>query len=613
MFENSTFTAGIIRGTSEDCFVGIRLQILNPHLHRVNSGLKILSALKNQVFGGFLILILCTFDLNAQQVRFDNLKEQYNKDNLLKINGGVSANAVFYSGDNASLTPFTWILSGNLNLNFFSRFNLPFSFNLNNLGGDYTYPTMPNRLSLHPSYKWVAGHIGDVSMAFSPYTLNGHQFTGAGVDLTPENLPVKISAMYGRLLKATEYNPEERLNIPAYKRMGYGAKALYDKNNISFGMTLFSARDNANSLKIIPDSLNITPQKNIAVSWEAGIKIIKNLTLSAEYGISLLTRDVRTSSNPRPEVPALTDYTPSSTYHALRASLNYQLGKNTFGFGYERVDPDYQSLGAYYFTNDLQNFTLNYARPFFADKLVLAANAGLQHDNLNNNKSKNTQQLVGAVNLNYNPNDRFNASASYSNFQTYTNIKSQFDYINEITDYDNLDTLDFTQLSQNANLSVNWTLNKDESKKHNLNFNLNYQEAADKYGEIISTGAVSRFYNLATNYGLYFIPVNLQVNTSINITYNTAGFNNMLTYGPSLSASTKLFNQKLTTGLSVAYNISTDTGEWQNSIFNLRWNVTYLILKKHNLSLVLINQNRNMRSRNAMNDLTSTFSYMYNF
>jgi hypothetical protein len=539
-------------------------------------------------------------------VRFDNLKEEYNKDNLLKINGGISANAVFYNGDNTALDPFTWVLAGNLNLSFFGRFNLPFSFNFNNLGGNYTYPTMPNRLSFHPSYKWIAGHIGDVNMSFSPYTLNGHQFTGAGVDLTPDNLPVKVSVMYGRLLKATEYNPEERLSVPAYKRMGYGAKALYDKNNISFGMTFFSTQDNENSLKIIPDSLNVLPQKNIAMSWEAGIKIMKNLTLSAEYGISILTRDLRIAK-------LQTADNLSSIYHALRAGLNYQLGKNTIGFGYERIDPEYQTLGAYYFVNDLENFTLNYARPFFKDKLTFAANLGLQHDNLDNNKSKNTQQLVGALNLNYNLSEQLNASISYSNFQTYTNLKSQFDYINEMTDYDNLDTLDFTQLSQNASLNVSWTFGKNESKKHNLNFNLNYQEAADKHGGIIGTGAASQFVNFATNYGLMFIPQNLQLNASVNVTYNTVGYDNMMTYGPSLGASTSLFDKKLTTGLSTAYNLSTNAGEWQNSVFNIRWNATYRILKKHNLSLVMINQNRNMKDRKTMRDFTSTFAYVYNF
>ncbi|MDR1896041.1 MAG: hypothetical protein LBR10_04535, partial [Prevotellaceae bacterium] len=34
----------------KNCFFGVRLQFLNPHLQLVNSGLKILSALKNRVF-----------------------------------------------------------------------------------------------------------------------------------------------------------------------------------------------------------------------------------------------------------------------------------------------------------------------------------------------------------------------------------------------------------------------------------------------------------------------------------------------------------------------------------------------------------------------------------
>jgi hypothetical protein len=553
-----------------------------------------------------------TFDGNAQQVRLDNLKEQYKKDNVLNINGGVAANAVFYNGSNAMRDPFTWVLSGNVNFSFFNQFNLPFSFNFNNLGGDYTYPTMPNRLSLHPSYKWTTAHIGDVSMAFSPYTLNGHQFTGAGVDLAPESFPVKLSVMYGRLLKATEYNPDERLNIPAYKRMGYGAKALYDRKNISLGMTFFSAKDDDNSLQIIPDSLNIFPQSNVAISWEAGLKIIKNLTLTAEYGISFLNRDVRRPSSLPPELSTI-EIVPSSTYHAQRAELTYQLSKNTFGLGYERIDPDYQSLGAYYFTNDLENFTLSYARPLFKDKLTLAANAGLQHDNLDDNKAEETQRLVASLNLNYNHSEHLNASFSYSNFQTYTNIKSQFDYINEMTNYDNLDTLDFTQLSQNINLSLNWSFGKSESKKHNLNFNINYQEAADKHADVIRTGEASQFYNFATNYGLFFIPLNTQINASANVTYNTVGSDNMLTYGPSLGVTSKFFDKKLTTGVSLSYNVSTDAGKWQNSIFNFRWNANYLILKKHGLNFILINQTRNIINHKATNDFTVTFSYMYNF
>jgi hypothetical protein len=510
--------------------------------------------------------------------------------------------------------PFTWVLSGNVNINVFGQFNLPFTFNFNNLGGSYTYPTMPNRLSLHPVYKWVAAHIGDVSMTFSPYTLSGHQFTGAGVDLTPEHLPLKVSIMYGRLLKATEYNPEERLSMPAYKRMGYGAKVLYDKDKYSLGMSFFSARDYENSLKIVPDSFAIFPQNNVAMSWEAGLRLIKNLTLTVEYGISLLTRDMRiNNANSSFFNRLFNQNSTSSIYHALHTELSYQLMKNTITFGYERIDPEYQSLGAYYFTNDLENFTVSYARPFFKDKLTFTVNAGLQHDNLDNNKSEEIQRIVGSVNLNYNHSEQLSASLAYSNFQSYTNIKSQFDYINEITNYDNLDTLNFTQLSQNATLNVNWNIAKNEAQKHNLSFNLNYQEAADKQNGAVRTGGASQFYNFATNYGLLFIPQSIQINTSVNVTYNTVGYNNMLTYGPSIGAAIKLFNNNLNTGITASYNASANNGNWQSSIFNLRLNIAYIILKKHNLNAVIVSQSRVMKEQPKVSDFTLTCGYMYNF
>jgi len=41
-------------------------------------------------------------------------------------------------------------------------------------------------------------------MTFSPYTLNGHQFRGAGVDLTPGKT-FQISAMAGQHRKAVEF------------------------------------------------------------------------------------------------------------------------------------------------------------------------------------------------------------------------------------------------------------------------------------------------------------------------------------------------------------------------------------------------------------------------
>jgi hypothetical protein len=545
--------------------------------------------------------MITAYYADAQQVRFDNLKKQFNKENIFRINGGVSANAVFYNGNVRMREPFTRVLNGNININTASMFNLPFSFNVNNLGGNYTYPTMPNRFSFHPSYKWLDGHIGDISMSFSPYTLNGHQFTGAGAEVKPDKIPLTVAVMYGRLLRATEYNPEERLSMPAYNRMGYGAKAFFDNDKFSAGMSFFSAGDDAGSLQIVPDSIDLMPQNNVAMSWEAGLKLMKNLTFTAEYGISLLTRDIR----------AVTEQN-QTTYHALRSNLTYQIAKNSFGIGYERIDPGYRSLGAYYFTNDLENFTFSYARPFFADKLTFAVSAGLQHDNLDNSKVEKTQCFVGSLNMDYNHSKHLNVSFSYSNFQSYTNIKSQFDYINDMTGYENMDTLNFTQLSQNANLNINWNFGNGKIRKHTLGFNINYQEAADKRDNTAYSGGRSSFYSLSSNYGLLFIPSNLQLHASANIFYSAIAQDNSLTCGPSLGLSGKFLNKTLTYGASASYNISADD-DMQNRFFNIRLNVAYLIVKKHNIGVALINQRRNAKERPSSNDFTTTVNYMYNF
>jgi hypothetical protein len=569
-----------------------------------------------------LIAFMSLIAGNAQQIRLDNLKETYGGKSPLKITGGVAANTVFRGGNASAGTPFTWVLSGNVNVGLFDMLNMPFGFNFNNLGGNYTYPTMPNRLALHPVYKWATAHVGDVAMSFSPYTLNGHQFTGGGVELAPDNLPLKFAAMYGRLLRATEYNPDERLNAPAYRRTGYGFKAEYSAGKYSAGMSLFVARDHENSLQNLPDSLGIAPQCNLASSWNVELKPIKNLTFSAEYGISLLTRDMRIGNAGASLADMLSGRNPSAeTFHAVRAEVSLQLTKNSVGLGYERIDPGYRSLGAYYFTSDLENFTLNFSRPFFRDRLTLATNVGIQRDNLDGDKAEKNLRFVGALNLNYNPGERLNVSFSYSNFQSYTNMRSQFDRINETTEYDNLDTLNFSQLSQSVVLNAGCNFGNGELRKHSLGLNLNWQEAVDRRNGSVGTGDGSQLYNLACSYGLSLVPLNVQITASANLTYSTVGYDNTLTFGPNLGVASKLFDKSLTAGASASYNLSverggnpqTGDGTGRGSVVNLRGSLAYTLLKKHSLNLVLINMRANAPNRPERRNFTVTLNYAYGF
>jgi hypothetical protein len=519
------------------------------------------------------------------------------------MSGGLSASTIFYNGNEAaSRDPWNYFLQGNINFNILGLIDLPFSFNFTNSGANHTYPTMPNRLSLHPTYKFLTGHIGDVAMSFSPYTLNGHRFTGVGLDINSTK-PLKISAMYGRLQKAVEADNGSATVKAAYQRMGGGLKLRYEQKSFQLAMSLFSAKDEASSLVVKPDSLNILPEQNIAGSISGNINLLPNMQLSVEYGISQMERDIRDAGNNR------------ETYHAIRSNLNYTFRQNTVGIGYERIDPDYKSLGAYYFNNDLENITLNYARPFFENKANIAISAGLQHDDLKNRNESKTSRFVFSADASYTHSEKLNFSGSYTTFQTHQNLRSQFDYINELTPYDNLDTLNFTQLSQNVNLNTSFIFGNND-RKQQLNLMLSYQEAADKQGDIIPEGAVSLFYNASFGYGLQIVPKNINFNLSLNGTQNRMSSINTFIVGPTAAINCLFFDKKLSSGISASYNTSYSEDTKQNEVWNLRFNSAYTLLKKHNISLSAIYRN-NSTLQNALskktNGITVTAGYNYRF
>ena len=222
--------------------------------------------------------------------------EQIGKAPWLTYNGGISANSIFYEG-NSNRDPFTYFINGSLNFNIAGVYNIPLSFSYTNQDFGYSNPFKINRLSIHPSYKWVATHIGDVAMTFSPYTLSGHQFTGAGVDITPPG-PFKISALFGRFLKATEYNPEVPEAVPAYERFGFGLKTSYDFSKVSLGLTFFTAKDDETSLQNpFPIELELTPKENAVLSAETSFTILDRAKISLEYAISGVTEDIEASES----------------------------------------------------------------------------------------------------------------------------------------------------------------------------------------------------------------------------------------------------------------------------------------------------------------------------
>lgn len=571
----------------------------------------------------FLVAFACIAckSINAQNIDLGNLKSTFSKKNALKLSGGLNATALTFGGnDGSTRDPLNWFIQGNLNINLFGQFDIPLSLNLTNAGTNLQLPNSPNRIGLHPTYKWITAHIGDVAMTFSPYTLSGHQFTGLGVDLAPKG-NFRISAMYGRLQNAVELDTLNTTSLPAYKRMGNGIKVVYTTNNkkAQYGVTVFTAKDDIESLAFKPDSLQILPQQNFVTSFNTSLKPTSNTEFIAEYAISALTRDIRDTtlvSEKSNNILASLINAKNSTgfFNALKMQFNFHLNTTVLGVGYERVDPGYKTLGAYFFANDLENFTVNFSRSFFKNTTNFSANFGVQRDNLDNAKSGENKRYIMSSNLSIAASKKVFANLSYSNFQTFMNIRPIFQLINQVNTIQNLDTLNFSQISQNANLNVNVITKKSPKASQNLNMNLSYQNAVDVQGGIKTANGSTEFYNATLTYNFSFIPSTINFNASYNYSYNKLASVGFTIQGPIVGISSRLFKKTVTLSLVSSFNSSSSTDVTQpaTDIYNTRFNATYTFFKKHNLTLGANNQKRVIGDLEN-NIMLGNLAYSFNF
>nr|WP_294931191.1 hypothetical protein [uncultured Flavobacterium sp.] len=542
----------------------------------------------------------------AQDVDLEN----FYKPNF-KVTGNVNANMMYYTSNadiHNSREPFTYLLSGNLNISAFN-FSIPLFYSITNQGNNlgYTAPFDFNRLSIMPKYKWVKAYIGNVSMTFSPYTLSGFPFKGVGLELTPQS-PFKITLMGGQLLKAV--SEEEALGgIPVYQRFGYGAKIGFEKQRYKLGWIGFYAKDDLNSLTMVTDK-GVTPKENFVNSLIFSTSVIKNLNLNVEYALSVLTDDTRSNTlsggNFRDKLFSSKEST--SFMNALNVNFDYNIQKSIVGLTYERIDPNYNTLGALYFNNDLENIALRFSRPFYQDKITVSTSLGFQRDDLANEKKQDTKRVVGAINMNYRVTDQINITGSYSNFSTYTNKKlDQFELINNPNVVVS-DTLDYRQLSQNANVNMSYAFGS--KRNQNLNFNYSIAGQANEQRGVIRRGQASTVQNYNVAHSINFIEMKVGLNSSLNYTNNQVGINNSASSGASVGVSKKLFKDKLNTNLGFLYNNS--QGDMNSSsVFGIKFNNSYTFLERHNCNINVISMFRSSTNTKKFNDLTATFNYAY--
>ena len=559
-----------------------------------------------------LLILLITNLINAQSIDVQSFKG-----NPFKLSGGINVGSTYYKSERNSRQPFVYNLSGNLNFSLYN-FSFPISYTYTNLGGNLNYniPFSFNRLSINPKYKWINAYAGDISLTFSPYTYAGHQFTGGAVELTP-NAKIKIAALGGKFLKATEDDGNPN-SLPAYERWGYGLKVDYGFSKFKVGLNTFFAKDLENSVNFISPNRNITPQKNLAIGVMVEGQINKEVKVYVDVTNSTLVTDTRADGTYNKGF-ASSFFSPNSSsrnFNALKTGFDVKIQKATLGVSYEKIDPNYKTLGAFFFSNDLENITANISRPFWKDKVSMTLNLGFQRDNLNNEKDQTNTRVVSTLNTSIKLSDKWNVTANFSNQNAVTNVNpDQFVEINQQNpELQSVQQLNYRQLSRSASFNSSYTFKKSVKSQKTINGNYSFNQVANEQAGLIRVGQLSDFHNLNLTYGHQLLKSKWGFNASTNVTINKIGTTNSVTIGPVLSASKKFFKDKFTSSFGTAINTTTGNGK-RSFNFNIRANAAYKYLDNHNFNMSLthlISENKTQTNFNSLNELTLNFGYAYN-
>jgi hypothetical protein len=471
----------------------------------------------------------------------------------VKVNGGASMSWTGYSHGGlggGKRDPLTYTITGNLGISILD-WSIPLSFAYSTRQLSYSQPF--NRIGISPRYKWVRLYGGYTSMSFSPYSLSGHSFLGAGVELSPG--PYRFSVMYGRLNERIKYDPE-RQNTPCFTRMGYGAKVGYDVENTAVYLSVFTAKDDQKSI-VLPSDTILRAKQNAVITLQGRQKVYEKFYVEGEYASSVLTNDINGTGTMRKKAvlgKMIGTNGSSIISDAFNVLVAYRGETASTELKYERVNPEYETLGSYYANNNFDNLTVAQTLMLKEGKINLSGNFGVERSNLVLRETNSDTRLVGSVSGTYTPSEKWSYSLSYSNFTSFTKVRPLDDPYFK----DEMDSLSFYQVNQTASGSVSHSIMSGQNR-HSIMFNGSYQRSSDKLVHR-DTSNLSNFYNGTLMHSYSIKATGLSFSESFNYFYGNGRGTKTLAYGPTLSVSKAFLESKLTSALMCGYNFTEVNG-----------------------------------------------------
>ncbi|WP_316848301.1 hypothetical protein [Pedobacter psychrodurus] len=551
----------------------------------------------------FLLLFACCFKVLSQDV------EQLVKAKPFTINGTMGLGLGTYSvnGIPARQRDFSYIFNGAPTLSIYGV-SFPFSVVVSDQQRSYTQPF--NQYGISPTYKWITFHAGWQSLEFSPFTLAGHNFLGGGIELNPGKL--RFGFIYGRFNKAIEEDLNQPLALAqqaAYKRTGYSTKLGWGTERNHVDVIFLNAKDQVNSLSNTPISTALSPAENMVLGISSKFSFLKHFVFDMDVSGSIYTRNVLSDTVKNLKLDKIgfikdliTLNASTQLLTAAQTSIGYQAANYNVRLKYRRVDPDYKSMGAYYFETDVQNYTVEGTLRLIKGQLQLGGSFGVQNDNILHDKSVRSNRKIGAANVSFNK-PEYGVDLRYTNFGI-----TQDRGLNPI-----IDMFRVARTNHNLSAMLHYNIN-DESISHGFVLVGNLQSLVD-LNEITKPNSKSnsKMANLSYQFGL---PKKaFGVNANLSYTVAEVTFGKTIFYGPTLGLSQAVDKGNLGLNASVSYQLQRNNDIDAGNIFNINFNSSYRLGKRNaaNLSLNYLKSNSKDVTLPSFNEFRSNLGLTHSF
>ena len=535
---------------------------------------------------------------------------------LITFSGGVSLSGTAYQpfGMESRRDPFSYTLSANINFRILDLIDVPFSMFMMSQNRTFATPSY-NITGLSPRYRWITVHGGWRSMQFSPYSFAGINFLGGGVELQPETFPVRGKMFFGRLHNFVPHSDTitRYMQEPAFARFGGAASIEIGTRRNNAELIFFRAADVENE-QLMNDSVSVRPQENMVIELRTRqVLLNQQLTFTFAYAFSAYTLDTRAPLQVYDHHTYADNFgflfrpRESSFFSSVfDGSLDYSHSRFNVGVSYRRIDPNYQSMGALFMTNDVEETQVNLSTSFLDSRINLSASGGLQRNNLDNNSENDERRLISNINVAYTITERLMISANYANFNTSVSPSQMILF----------DSIRFVQVTANIGAVISYTLQVGDLS-HSFNLAASRQGMNTINTEFTGLESVN---NVVQAWSLNYqtlIP-SLAMTVSAGISYNLQdmpeGRINALI--PMISVGRPFFDRALRTTLSWTESISQNLDGSSGIVSVFRLNASGRFFGNHNISLntsLMYRRVNNSEGRTRSGEWTATLTYSYTF